>query len=147
MARQYVIGSTGFGQEINETSNRDFVVLGEEITETQGTTGYTLAAGAGSFTLSGQDVGLLKATLMSAESGAFTFTGQDVGLVYAVPGSYSLAAGSGSFSLTGQDVALKAGYAATAGAGSFTLTGQAVTLTYSGAIPSTRRRSRGYIIG
>jgi hypothetical protein len=47
--------------------------------------GYSLAADAGAFALSGQDAALLVARRLAADAGAFTLAGQDVGLLVLLP--------------------------------------------------------------
>ncbi len=86
---------------------------------------FTLVAESGSFTLSGQDAGLLKASILTAEVGSFTFTGQDVGLNR----GYYLASDVGSFTLSGQDAGLIKDSVISSEVGSFILTGQDVGLT------------------
>lgn len=113
-------------------------------------TAFSITAATGSFTLTGQSVGLTWAARLTAGAGSFTLTGYDVGL----SAGYKIAADTGSFTLTGYDVALvydgvmvaepgsftftghdiNAVWAAvlTAEAGSFTLAGYDVTFEYSG---------------
>lgn len=90
---------------------------------------YSLEAAAGSFTLSGQSVGLVAARLISAVKGEFTLSGQDASLLR----GFLLSAGAGAFVLTGQDASLDyssgaAAYTLTAEAGAFALSGQAASL-------------------
>ena len=87
-----------------------------------GTSGavYTLTAGAGSFVITGQDVGLKITRRLFAEAGSFTITGQDVSLKI----NRRLVAEAGSFIITGQDASLKISRRLVAEAGSFILTGQ-----------------------
>ena len=113
---------------------------------------YTLTAGQGSYTSTGQSAGLIAARTISAAQGSYALTGQDAGLYFghlltAAQGSYSLSAGQsvsllaarllgaaqGSYSLTGQDAALTTARLLAAGQGSYTLSGQDVTLTYTPA--------------
>lgn len=84
-------------------------------------------ASAGSYTLSGQAVGLGKGSKLTAAAGAYTLTGSAVGLGK----GYLITALTGSFALTGQSVGLAATRKITAGVGSFVLTGQDVTLAFS----------------
>jgi hypothetical protein len=95
--------------------------------EAAGGPDYTLTADSGSFTLTGQTVGLLASRLLDAASGSYTLTGQDVDLLR----GFLLSAASGGFTLTGQDVGLLASRLLGADSGSFTLAGQDVTLTYN----------------
>src|SRR3569833_333768 len=91
---------------------------------------YTMAAGAGSFALSGPSVALNYGYTLSADEGDFQLTGQDIDLTAAAV----LAAGAGSFTLAGQTVGMSWDYPVAAGAGAYVLTGQDVGLTASGAI-------------
>jgi len=85
----------------------------------------TMAADAGSFTLTGQAVSLLADRKVTAAAGAFALSGQEVTLT----GPSRLEAGTGSYTLTGQDVGLTKTYLPLdAAAGSFTLNGQDVSL-------------------
>lgn len=113
----------------------------------------SLTAEAGSYTILGQSVNLLRALEVNAGLGSFAITGQDADLIYT--GSYSIVADSGTFAisgqiasllydrlftnidsgsytLTGQAVSLSFGRSITIGSGSYTLTGQDVNLTYAG---------------
>ena len=112
---------------------------------------YTLVAAQGSYTLSGQGIGLLVSRLISAAQGSYTLSGQDTGLLIARllaggQGSFSLSgqsaglffgrlltAAQGSYTLSGQNTGLLVARLLTAAQGSYTLSGQDVTLDYSGA--------------
>jgi hypothetical protein len=114
-------------------------------------TGYTLAAGQGSYALSGQAVGLGVARRVSAEQGSYALTGQAAGLhrgfvLLAEQGTYllsgqaaalqaarAIAAGQGSYALSGQPAGLLAGRSLTAAQGAYALSGQDATLTYAAA--------------
>ena len=128
------INASTFGFAISPTATgagtRDARVDHVRITidYTAGGATYTMTADSGSFTLTGQTVGLLASRLLSALNGSFTHTGQDVGLLT----SRLIAADSGAFTLTGQDAALTVSRLLAAASGAFTLAGQDVTLTYSG---------------
>lgn len=98
---------------------------------------YTITAGVGTFTVSGQAVGLRAARVISAQVGQLFLTGNDVALVHGTPGAYTIPAGVGSFALTGQTVSLTVARKLSVAAGSFTLTGQSVGLLM------TRRLSAG----
>ncbi|MFA6134659.1 MAG: hypothetical protein WC869_11655, partial [Phycisphaerae bacterium] len=102
---------------------------------------YTLDCAAGSFALTGQDVGLTTQFKIDASQGSYTLTGIDVDLkqgygLIAEAGSFvltgndvafaaalTMAAGTGAYALTGNDAGLSAGYQIAADVGSFTLTG------------------------
>lgn len=95
-----------------------FSLLVEEIVS------YSLAAAAGAFSLTGQDVGYARTRVITAGAGGFTLSGQTVRLLQA----HRLSAAAGAFTLSGQAVALRAGRKVVAGVGSVSLTGQAVNL-------------------
>ena len=88
---------------------------------------YSLVAGAGSFSLAGQVVGLLYSRVMAADLGTTSLTGQDVTLTK----GYPMAVGTGSFSLSGQDVGTVATRIMAAVNGNFTLGGQDVGLLFA----------------
>lgn len=112
-----------------------------DFTFTASSTAYTLDCDAGSFALTGQDVGLTTQFKVDAAQGTFTLTGQDAALLWgygiiAEVGTFTLtgnaadlvaalsvAADAGAFTLTGQDAGLAAGYQVAADVGSFILTG------------------------
>lgn len=115
-------------------------------------TGYTMTAGMGSYTLTGQAVGLRAGRLLTAGQGSYTLTGQAVTLkagrrlpvdfgaftlsgqdVAFSRGRVPLVADTGTFSLTGQDVALKAGRLLTATTALYSVSGRDATLVYSAA--------------
>jgi len=85
---------------------------------------YTLAVATGTFTLTGNAVGLLAARKITVALGTFTLTGQAVGLFK----GYKATVAVGTFTLTGQAVNLLATRTVPVASGSFTLTGQAINL-------------------
>ena len=87
-----------------------------------------LAVGAGSFSLSGQAVSLEHGRRLSVGAGSYSLAGQDVTLTYTPNDNPVLDVGAGAFTLTGQDVALRRGYPLSVGAGAFSLAGQDVSL-------------------
>ena len=89
--------------------------------------GYTLPAAQGSYTLTGQSVGLKATRKITAAQGSYSLTGQSANLEH----GRRLAAAQGSYALTGQAAALKADRTMAAAQGSYTLSGQDVTLTYT----------------
>lgn len=114
-----------------------------------GGTANTLAMGQGTFTITGQTVGLKVTRRLQPAQGTFTLTGQALGLTVqrkaltAVQGSFAitgqalamrvarspLVATQGSYALTGQALVMRVARAAfPIGQGSFVLTGQAVSL-------------------
>ena len=109
-------------------------------------TTYTLTAGSGSYTKTGQVVALLKGYKVSAGSGSYTKTGTAADLLRGLllstaAGSYVLtgtaadllkdskiSAGSGSYALTGTAADLLKDSKISAGSGSYALTGTAADL-------------------
>jgi hypothetical protein len=91
---------------------------------------YSLPAGYGTYSLTGQAVGLNYNRPIVAGQGSYSLTGQAAGLQF----NRSITAGSGSYSLTGQSVGLSRNYTLVGSDGSFSLTGQAVSLFYNKAI-------------
>ena len=87
----------------------------------------SLAAAQGSYTLSGQNVALLRLYTLTAAQGAYSLSGPALALVV----SRMLAAGQGNYTLTGQAVGLLASWVLAAGQGAYALTGQAAGLTYT----------------
>jgi len=87
-------------------------------------THYTLTAGGGSFSETGQTATLRAARKMAALTASFSLSGQ----VAALRASRKIAAGTGSFSETGQTAALRAIRKILSGTGSFSLTGQVAAL-------------------
>lgn len=90
--------------------------------------GYTLTCSSGTYTLTGQSVGLSASRSLAASQGSYTLTGQSVG----VRATRALAASQGSYALTGQSVGLAATRSMAANQGAYSLTGQDVTLTFAG---------------
>lgn len=102
-----------------------FTFTGQDAALTKtGASTYTLTAAAGSFTLTGQAANLRTAKTLAAGTGAFTLTGQATTLRR----SLSLTAATGAFTLTGQAAGLRTAKSLTASAGSFILSGQTVSL-------------------
>ena len=87
---------------------------------------YRLGVEAGAFTLTGQSIALSRGYRLAVEAGAFPLVGQDVGLRK----DFRLVIGAGAFTLAGQDVGLAKGYTLTVEAGAFALAGQGVGLLY-----------------
>jgi len=92
--------------------------------EEEGLVDYDLVCAQGSFTLTGQAVGLEAARSLACSQGSFTLTGQAM----TPKAARSLTCGAGSFVLTGQAVGVEAARSLTCGQGSFALTGQAAGL-------------------
>lgn len=98
-------------------------------TDLMGAGGYTLAADAGSFSLSGQTAGLKRGLKVAGAVGSFALSGQGAGLVRGRP----MTVDAGAFSLSGQAAALRTARVLAGSSGSFALTGQDATLTYAPA--------------
>ncbi|RUU23524.1 hypothetical protein EOD08_26005 [Mesorhizobium sp. M6A.T.Ca.TU.002.02.2.1] len=91
-----------------------------------GAAGNTLAAGVGSFALTGNDV-VLKRALLQASVGSFVLTGNPAAIYQGIP---PLVANAGSFALTGNAVALRGSRKLSAAVATFVLTGNATALHY-----------------
>lgn len=89
---------------------------------------YTLAMGQGSYTNTGQTVGLKAARKLAAAQGSYSVNGQTVGLTYSGAGPKTLTVEQGSYLLTGQTSALRVGRGLVAAQGSYAKTGQTVSL-------------------
>lgn len=87
-------------------------------------TQYTLALAQGSYTLTGQAVGIIRTIRMTLAQGSYALTGQAV----ALGKRYTIAIAQGAYTLTGQAVSILRVIRMTAAQGSYTLSGQAVTL-------------------
>ena len=94
------------------------------VTYTTGPT-HTLECATGSYTLTGQDIGLLRTYRILIETGNYALTGIDVGLSKA----YKLVCETGSYILTGTDTTLKATYKLVCAVGNYTLTGIDVAIS------------------
>ena len=108
---------------------------------------YTLIAGTGSFSLSGQGAALQASRILPVAAGSFALSGTAADFGITMPagaGGYSLAgqdiiflkslilsAGNGSFELSGTSTGLLSSRLIAAGSGSFSLTGQDVALLQS----------------
>jgi len=109
-------------------------------------TGYTMTAAQGSYTLTGQSLALNHGFKLTAAQGSYSLTGQAATpkaarLLTAAQGSYSLsgqavalnhgfilALAQGAYTLSGQDVGLLRGLILALAQGSYVLTGQDATL-------------------
>lgn len=98
-------------------------------------TELSVAADAGSYTLTGQAAGLLVDHVIPAAAGTYTLTGQNVDL--STSANVTMSAAAGSYTLTGQAAGLLRQYPLTASAGSYTLTGQAAGLRYDHKIDAS----------
>lgn len=101
---------------------------------------YTLTVDAASYSVTGQNVDLIKASVVQVDPASYTVTGQNVDLIYTPVGGYTLAVDPASFLVTFQDVQLLKSSVLSVDPASYTVTGQNVTLTYtpagSGATPA-----------
>lgn len=91
--------------------------------------GTTIDAVGGSFSLTGGEVDLTVQRQLSGNPGTFSLTGSDVTLTYAPVASFQLDADPGVFTFTGGEVLLTVQRALQADAGSYTLTGSDVELS------------------
>jgi hypothetical protein len=88
-----------------------------------------LLAEAGAYALTGQDAGLLKASLLACVLGEYTLTGNDAALTYTPQGAFLLTADTGAYLLTGQAASLLKDSILACGTGAYVLTGNAVGLS------------------
>ncbi|MFC3206104.1 hypothetical protein [Aquamicrobium soli] len=122
-----------------------------EVWSAGGASSYTLPAGAGAFTLAGQDALLKRALVLKTATGTIALAGNDANLTVVANGemiagtgnfvvtgadanllrSLLILASPGSFSFTGNDAAFRLGKMMAGGAGSFALNGQAATFLRS----------------
>ena len=93
-------------------------LVADDFFEYTAPTNITLTANEGSFSLSGQNAGLVTDVIFAADNGSFSLSGQNAGLTEV--GNFS----HGSFSLSGQDATLYEVTALDAANGSFSLSGQ-----------------------
>jgi hypothetical protein len=111
-----------------ENAAADAAKLHIEYTEGGGEpNAYTLDAGAGSYTLTGQAASLLIGRVLPAGGGAYSLQGQAASLLR----GYILSAAAGTYNLTGADIAFLRGYVLPADGGSYTLTGAPAALLRS----------------
>lgn len=94
--------------------------------ETSGAT-YTLAFDSGTYTLTGQAVGLTAQRSLALNTGSYALTGNDVSLLF----NRTLAIDTGSYALTGNDTSLLANRSLALDSGSYTVTGNAVDFVYT----------------
>ena len=78
----------------------------------------------GTFTLSGQSVGLSAGRPSNFTAGSFTLTGHNVDFDY----GFGIIANNGTFNLTGQNIVFDTGFGMVLTNGSFALAGQSVDL-------------------
>ena len=90
-------------------------------------TGYTLTADAGSFTVTGTAANLVRGLKVAADAGSYSVTGTAANLLR----GYKLAANTTAYSLTGTDVTFLRGYKLAGDVGSYAVNGTAATLARS----------------
>lgn len=122
-----------------------YSLTGEDVNFVYTPTGaFTLLCGVGTYTLSGQAVGLLAARRMPATQGSYSLSGQAVGLLVSrrlltAQGAYIytgeatgllwahlLSAAQGAYAYTGQSIGLFVGRRLAAAQGTYTYTGEPV---------------------
>ena len=108
-------------------ASSNFVATCNEIRASVGGTAYTLAADAGSFTMTGTAMSPILGRKVAADAGAYAFAGQNAGLV----SGQTLAASAGAFTMTGSDAGLVLGLKLAAAAGVFDLTGSDAGLIWA----------------
>lgn len=87
----------------------------------------SIAAGAGSYAVTGSDATLRRTRIIAADAGSYAVTGSDAALRQSI---YHLTADAGSYAVTGSDATLRqANFHVPAGAGSYSITGSSATLT------------------
>lgn len=84
------------------------------------TSSRTIAIAQGSYAYTGQDVTLTLGKMLALDQGSYILSGQDLGLTSA----RSMALDQGAYALTGQDVALAYGRSVTLDQGTYSLSGQ-----------------------
>lgn len=89
------------------------------------TINYTLALAQGSYTLTGQALGMTKALHLTCAQGSYVLTG----IAATIGKGYTLALAMGSYVLTGISLTLTKALRITCAQGSYTLTGQALGMT------------------
>jgi len=142
-------------------SGNDYPRLGWQY---EAASGVVINAESGTFSLSGQDAGLLADRLLSSELGTFSLSGQDTDLLAdrlleAEPGTFSLSGQdalllvdlvlnveTGTFSLSGQDVDLLADRLLNSESGTFSLSGQDANLIYSAANKILNAESGSFLL-
>jgi len=100
-----------------------------------GGTAFSLSLDAGSYSLTGRDVGLTSARSLGLDAGSYALTGRDVTLTYLAPENFTLALDSGAYNLTGRDVNFGVTLSMLLDSGAYSLTGRNVGLTWSGEPP------------
>ena len=117
------LGSTAIGQASTNANYALSVISGTFTLSMQGAAKLiTDIYPSGTFTLSGQSVGLSAGRPSNFSAGSFTLNGQNITFDY----GFGLIANNGSFTLAGQNVIFEKGFGIGANSGSFSLTGQSI---------------------
>jgi len=126
-AASYRIVTSGTTYGFNWTTPTNAVYGATGVVYKEESSGYTLTADQGSYTLTGQTTGTLFARIFAADQGSYTLTGQATAFSYST--ASSLTAEFGSYTLVGSNALVDVSM--NAEQGSYTLTGQVTGLTYS----------------
>lgn len=94
-------------------------------TFTPGTIAYTLTCAQGSYSLTGQTLGMIQALTMACAQGSYALTG----IATVLNKGYTLVAAMGSYALTGIDLTMTKSLIISLAQGAYTLSGQALTLS------------------
>ena len=117
------LGSTAIGQASTNANYALSVISGTFTLSMQGAAKLiTDIYPSGTFTLSGQSVGLSAGRPSNFSAGSFTLNGQNITFDY----GFGIIANNGSFTLAGQNVLFEKGFGIGANSGSFSLTGQSI---------------------
>ena len=117
------LGSTAIGQASTNANYALSVISGTFTLSMQGAAKLiTDIYPSGTFTLSGQSVGLSAGRPSNFSAGSFTLNGQNITFDY----GFGIIANNGSFTLAGQNVIFEKGFGIGANSGSFSLTGQSI---------------------
>lgn len=155
---EIITGATTYSHTFTTAASDRFNSASMAFTEAAGGATYTLSVDSGSYTVTGNNVGLLFNRSIAIDTGSYTQTGQDVGLLfnraiaidtgsYTYTGNnvdliytpisgptYTIIMDQGSYVLTGQDVGLLFNRSLSVDSGSYALTGGNPNLVYSGDI-------------
>jgi hypothetical protein len=93
------------------------------------TGGFTIVAGAGSYSIAGTDASLKFGRLVSAASGAMVLTGSDINALF----GRRIAAETEAFVITGSDINPEFGRKISLASGVFTISGKPASLLWSGS--------------
>ena len=101
---------------------------------------YTLTVDAAAFTVTAQNVGLVKSSVLPVDAASYAVAAQGVNFIYTPVGSYTLPVDVASYGVTFQTVGLLKTSVLPVTPAAYTVTAQNVTLTYtpagSGATPA-----------